>query len=196
MKKLLKPLLFGCIALGGALQLVQAQDLAFVSNNINTDPATLLSIASNTATTPPIPLTEVNSKVVRRFSNAYTNAQNVKWYNSGKGYLAFFDIAGTKAQAYFGKGGYWYYDARFGTEKDLPADIRRTLKSNYVDYAIGKTTKVNVGPETAWIVNLQDDNNLVIARVMNNQIDEMAHYDTHLPVKKLHKKARIVIPSE
>ena len=183
-------------ALAGYIHHAQAQDLAFASNPINNDPATLLAITNNNTAATPIPNSEVNSKVTHLFNKNYKDAANVKWYNNGKGYLAMFDWAGAKAHAAFGKDGYWYYDVRYGTENDLPATVKKTIKSNYVDYSIGKVTEVNVGLDKAWVVNLEDADNLVIARVMDNRLDELAHYTTHAPVKTLHKKARIVIPKE
>jgi hypothetical protein len=95
------------------------------------------------------------------FEKAYKNAENIQWFHNGNGYLAMFDLGGMKAHASFSKNGYWYYDARFGTETDLPPSVRKQVKWNYVDYTIGKATEVNVAGQKAWVVNVSDINNLV-----------------------------------
>jgi hypothetical protein len=192
MKKLFSSFLYGCIAISGSIPQAQAQDLAFESGNLKNKDATVLALASNTSTT--MPLANVNTKVIRQFTKFYKEAQNVKWYKANNGYLAMFDWTGVKAHAFYGKHGYWYYDVRFGTEKDLPKAERRMIKSNYVDYSIGSATEVNLGNNRrAWVINLEDADNLVIVRIIDGSMDELASYPTHTQVKT-HRKARIVIP--
>jgi len=83
---------------------------------------------------------------------------------------------------------------RFGSEKDLPKAERKMIKSNYVDYSIGTATEVNLGSDKhAWVVNLEDTGNLVLVRIMDGRLDELAHYYTHEQIKT--RKARIVIPN-
>lgn len=194
MKQAFKPFIYGCIAIAGYIHPAKAQDLAFAST-INNDAATLLAITNNPATAG-IPLDNVSTKVARIFSKYYKDAENIKWYKSGNNYLAMFDQAGLKSHALYGKGGYWHYDVRFGTEKELPAAVKKVVKSNYIDYDISKATEVNVGNDKAWVVNLENTDNLVIARIIDGRLDEMARYTTKMPIQKLHKKARIVIPNE
>jgi hypothetical protein len=178
MRKFLKPLLYGCITFTGFAG--HPQNLASVSNPVKNDAAILLAITNNLPAGKP--LAKVNSKVAHLFIKYYKNAENVKWYYNGNGYLAIFDWDGVKTHACYGKDGYWYYDLRFGTEKDLPAAERRLIKSNYVAYTIGRATEVNLGNnQQAWIVNVEDADNLVLVRIIDRHLEELAHYDTHYP---------------
>jgi hypothetical protein len=104
-----------------------------------------------------------------------------------------FDQKGMKAHTSYSKHGYWFYDVRFGGEKELPADVKRIIKSNYRDYTIGKATEVTIGNQKAWVVNLEDANNLVLARVMDGNLDELSHYNTQAHSKP-RRKARVEIP--
>jgi hypothetical protein len=190
MKKLFKPVLYSCIAAFIFSHPAQAQDLALTTHKEHvTD---LFTIANNNASVAGKPLYKVNTKVARLFEKAYKNAENIQWFHNGNGYLAMFDLGGMKAHASFGKNGYWYYDARFGTETDLPPSVRKQVKSNYVDYTIGKATEVNVGGQKAWVVNVSDINNLVLVRIMDGALEELARYETH--TKEPNRKARIVVP--
>jgi hypothetical protein len=178
MKKLLIRLLYSGIIV--SCFAARAQDLALASNPILNDPVTLMAITNNEATGKP--LAKVNAKVSHLFIKYYKHAENVKWYRNGNGYLAIFDWAGVKTHASYGKDGYWYYDIRFGTEKDLPAAERKLIKSNYVDYNIGRAAEVNLGNnQQAWIVNVEDANNLVLVRIVDRHLDELAHYTTNHP---------------
>ena len=158
----------------------RSQDITFASTPNITDPISLLAITNNEASGKP--LAKVNAKVSHLFLKYYKNAENVKWYRNGNGYLAIFDWAGVKTHVSYGKDGYWYYDIRFGTEKDLPAAERKLIKSNYVDYAIGRAAEVNLGNnQQAWIVNVEDADNLVLVRIIDRRLDEVARYATHHP---------------
>jgi hypothetical protein len=194
MKKLIKPFITGCIAIAGCISSLQAQDMALAENGYSKND--LLSNPFATKNTDANkPVANVNTKVLNAFTSDYKNATNITWYVVNRNYLAMFDWNGLKAHAMIGKNGYTIYNVRYGTEKDLPAAVRRLIKSNYVDYTIGKVSEVNVEGQNAWLVNLEDENNLVIARVMDDALEEMAHYQTHLQPKK-HRKARIVIPAQ
>ena len=178
MKKIFQSAICGGIIITSYFNSAQAQDLALVSNPLK-EKANLLMITNATTAETAKPLEKVNSKGTRLFIKSYKGAENIRWFHNGNGYLAMFDWYGVKAHAAYGKNGYWHYDVRFGTEKDLPAAARRLIKSNYVDFAIGNATEVNVGNQKAWVVNLEDANNLIRVRIIDGRMDELVRYDTH-----------------
>ena len=192
MKHVIK-IICSCLAIAGYTATLQAQDLAFAGSKSGGDASNLVSITSTPAPAAEMAATDVATKAVNSFNKSYKNAENVKWFAQNRNYIAMFDWNGLKAHALLGKNGAIHYDVRYGNEKDLPANMRRLIKSNYVDFAIGKAVEVNVEGKNAWVVNLQDADNIVIARVMDGALDELARYDTH---PKLHKKARIIIPRD
>ena len=112
-----------------------------------------------------------------------------------KEYIALFDWDGLKAHAVLGKKGQTVYSVRSESEKNLPTDARNVIKSNYVDYTIGNVSEVNSEGHNTFIVNLENNDNLIIVRVENGILEEVAHYQTHA-TKTLHKKAHIIIPAQ
>ena len=99
-------------------------------------------------------------------------------------YLAEFNMDGRSTRAMFYKNGDIFYTISEGSEKDLPAEVRRQIKSNYVDYIITKVSEINSDNHSAWVVNLHDDNHLIIARVIDGALDELAHYKTQSDTPK------------
>jgi len=142
-----------------------------------------------------IPVNEVSPKALRSFDKSFKDITNPQWYAlDKKSFLATFtNTDGRSSRVLFGKNGYMYYTIHYGNEKSLPKEERRLIKSNYVDYTIGRVSEVRVEGQKAWIANLQDDNDLVVVRLTNGVIDELAHYQTHLKERK-HKKSKVIIP--
>ena len=68
------------------------------------------------------------------------------------------------------------YSISSGFKNSLPRDLLRTLRAAYLDYTIGIVNEVCSNNEKAWIINLEDAETVVIARVMNGELVELAHY--------------------
>ncbi len=197
MRKTLSSGIFGCLAASILLStsFAQSADDALASNNFNLKAieASLLSNANNTPNPNEKATDTITPKVQKSFSKSFKGIENADWYTVDKNYLARFIKDGREYRTLFSKNGYVYYSLANGTEKSLPRDIRHTIKSNYVDYNIGKVTEVNVNNQKAWVVNLQDDENFVIARVLDGGLDEMASYKTHATYKT-NRKGKVIIP--
>ena len=161
------------------------------STSIKSIEASILFNANNTPDPREKATTTITPKVQKSFTRSFKGIENAEWYTVNKDYLARFIKDGREYRTLFSKNGYVFYSLANGTEKSLPSDVRRNIKSNYVDYNIGKVTEVNVNNIKAWIINLQDEDNIVIARVIDGDLDEMASFTTH---PTYNKKGRIVIP--
>lgn len=121
----------------------------------------------------------VNSKVMRSFLRSFNGATEVKWSESNGRYFASFKQAGSLCKAlFYGQGGL-AFSLRYGTEEELPRDVRKQIKSTYVDFMIGVVTKVDSDDLKAWIVNLTDSDNLIVVSVVDGTLTEMHHYKTH-----------------
>lgn len=121
------------------------------------------------------PATSVTPKTLRSFHLTFKDITPT-WYTLGKEYVAKFSMNGRPGHALFAKNGFMFYSVCTGSEKDLPADVRRIVKSSYVDFAITSITEAHSGALTGWIINLQDDKSLVIVKVVDREMEELAHY--------------------
>jgi len=125
-------------------------------------------------------INSVHSKTLLNFEKNFKNTANVTWYSvdeKGKTYLVFFTTDNNPSMALFQKKGSMLYAISHCAENDLPAENRKTIKSNYVDYRISYVKKVMSGGKTAWIANLVNENKLVIVKTIDGQLEEMENYD-------------------
>ncbi len=121
--------------------------------------------------------TNVNQTVSNVFQTDFKDAVNPKWYKIDKDYLVQFIKGDMKNNALYRKNGYMIYHIAYGNEKNLPDDVRKIVKSNYVDYTITNAINVHQDNRNIWVVNMEDSKHLVIVRVENGEIEEVGNYD-------------------
>lgn len=173
--------LFGCLTTTVSGIFLFAQEPNLIQNNpLKSTPVSAVTATDaaiitvhNTATV------YVKARVMRTFLNLFDDAAEVRWSVSNAHYLASFIKGDRLCRALFTKKGRLIYTIRTGTEKDLPPDAHKLIKSNYVDYTIGAVQELDENGIKAWVVNLEDPDNLIIARVTDGRLDELQHYKTH-----------------
>jgi len=119
------------------------------------------------------PATKVPSEVNNSFNASFKDAVNPAWYKLDKKYLVTFLTADQKNRALYKNNGQLVYHIRYGVEQNLPDDIRKMIKSNYVDYDITLTIFVSQDQRNIWVVNLEDKSKYVVVRVENGEMEEV-----------------------
>lgn len=151
---------------GGLFLLLIAGSVQAQQNGIKTLPnVTVTSTAS------------VNQKVSDAFNASFKDAVSATWYRLNKDYLVEFITGDMNNRALFKKNGSLIYQISYGHENNLPKDIRRMIKSNYVDYNIVQAINVKEDNRNIWVVNLEDDKKLIIARVEDDALEEVGNYN-------------------
>jgi len=117
-----------------------------------------------------------NIVLVRSFVQYFDNATNEHWYTHGRDYLVKFNIHDREARALFNKDGRLVYSILFGTEKNLPDDIRYEVRSNYFDYHITKTSEVKEAGRIIWVIDMINDEKHLTLRVENNEMEEVLKF--------------------
>ena len=59
---------------------------------------------------------------------------------------------------------------------DLSVDIRKVVKSNYIDYSIVKVIEVKFGKTLVHFVKLETQSSLLTLHIMNGEINEIESY--------------------
>jgi hypothetical protein len=169
--------LIGCLATMQSFTFAHTQTPNFVASPSNA-PATMTTAEG---TTPYVDQSgyQVRAKVITVFEKLFNNPSEVKWNLSNNRYLASFNYNGQPCIALFNIGGAWIYTMKYCTEKELPRDAYRLLKGAYIDYKIGVVTDVTTPQGQAWIANLEDKDNLVVAKVVDGNLEELHSYKTH-----------------
>ena len=65
----------------------------------------------------------------------------------------------------------------YGHENNLPKEVRRLVKSNYVDFNIAQVINVQENNRDIWVVSLEDDKKLIMARVEDGALEEVSNMD-------------------
>lgn len=137
-----------------------------LAQEVTTLPAVTITASSN-----------VNKKVTDAFKTSFADATNKRWYKMNKNYLVHFIRSDMQNKALFHKNGYLVYHIMYGFENNLPDDVRKAVKSNYVDYDITRAVNVKQDRRDIWVVNLETDKKLILVRVEEGAIEEVGNYD-------------------
>jgi len=152
------------------------------ANMMATPSNELAAIAPTKNTTSPkgdLPAVYVKARVMNAFMQLFNSPQDVQWNLNNNLYLATFKNDGRVCRALFDEHGGFLYSMKYGTQDNLPRDVYHQIKSAYVDFAITVVTEVNTPQQQAWIVNLEDNNEFVVAHVVDEQLEELHRYHTH-----------------
>ena len=128
----------------------------------------------NANTAAPVPV--VSEKALKSFQSSFKNYAGANWYQVGKHFLATFEADGKKQKALFTKNGAMIYSIAYGFEKDLPAELRKQIKSNYFDQTIGMAIEVNENNRTIWVVRIEDEKTTTTLRLENGEMEEVQKF--------------------
>ena len=125
----------------------------------------------------PVTVTSPDLKTIEHikteFNRQFAGATDVRWYDLDKKFLARFFMNDQKHQSLFNKKGTLIYDISYGTEKNLPTDIRKQVKSTYFDYSITLVYKVEEDKRMIWVVNMEDNKTLITVRIEDGEMEEV-----------------------
>ncbi|MET3114730.1 hypothetical protein AAKU52_002467 [Pedobacter sp. CG_S7] len=117
--------------------------------------------------------TAISEKVTKSFNQIFKDAESPKWYVSNKQIIVNFILNDQRNKAVFEKNGRLVYNLVFGVEGQMPAEVRKVVKSKYFDYKINSTVKVNTEGRSIWIVNISDPKEIMVLRVEDGTMDVM-----------------------
>jgi hypothetical protein len=121
----------------------------------------------------------VSQKVSDSFNSLFKGAKAPKWFEADKNYVVDFILNDQVNKAEFTKKGRLVYHMAFGNEKQMPTDIRTMVKSKYFDFAINSTVEINYEEKSAWIVNVEDDQQFLVIRVADGVMDVLDKIEKH-----------------
>lgn len=133
------------------------------------------SLPNVTVTSPATPIT-VSHKLTKIFNDDFKDAVSPAWYKLNKNYLVYFIADDMNNRALYRKNGHMVYNFRYGFEKHLPADVKEAVKAAFNNYDITSAINVQQDNRNIWLVNLQDWDKLIIARVEKGKMDDVAEY--------------------
>ena len=143
MEKILAALLTAAIVMGGYTVNAQLSDKTTLLNmhNVGVDKAAV--------------------RAERNFWKRNGEQKEEQWYKISGGFLATFVEMEIHTSEVYDGGGNWVYAIRQYYEKDLPAEVRKMVKSTYYDDAIGWVKEV-------WNAGADEDAPVYVVHIENS----------------------------
>lgn len=152
--------IFGIIA---SLVVIFSMQFTF-AQNIKADTLKEVVIRSNSL---------VNATVTNAFTKDFRDAVGPRWYRLDKNFLVKFIGKNQKNNALYDKKGAQLYHITYMRGHDLPAEIRGLVNNKYTDEMVLTAIHVEQDMRDIWVVNLKSGNEWVLARVEDEQVDEI-----------------------
>jgi len=116
-------------------------------------------------------------KAAREFMKVAGENREERWYMLPGGYLAEFEEGTIHNKLVFDRAGNWIYTMREYSEKELPKEVRRLVKSTYYDFSIGWVKEVSQLRSTAYVVHIDNAPEWKDLIVMNGEIEVQRSYE-------------------
>ena len=131
---------------------------------------------TNSDNTPVNKSLAINNKVQKSFAHYFAAATGQFWSKVGSAFHTSFYVNGAHNCALFDKSGHLLYAIKYGKEKDLPADVRKIIKSEYYDYDITAAIEVKADERNIWVVNMKDDTTYLTVRVEDGEMEKVQEF--------------------
>ena len=111
----------------------------------------------------------INIRAYKDFQVRYHKAENAMWYYDSKaGFECYFLQNSYGNRAIYDKKGRWQYSLIMYGEKNLPRDIRASVKSTYFDFDITLVEEIQMPKGIEYVIYLTDKSNIKIL-IVNNE---------------------------
>ena len=118
--------------------------------------------------------TNVSEDVRKAFTNTFGKTENARWYEANKNFLVKFIKDDQGHNVLYRKNGSLIYHLTFGFEKNLPISVQRQVNSRYPEFKIARVFNINQDSRNIWVVNLESDDQMVIARAEDRELNEVS----------------------
>jgi hypothetical protein len=124
-----------------------------------------LDFPNDFTSTNAVDLNAVNVKAIKDFKTRFDKALNEKWYAIPSGFMSYFKMDGFGDRAFYDKKGRWESSLKIFSEDQLPIEVRRMIRSAFLDYAITIVEEVEIPDNHVYLIHLEDKTSFKIVRV-------------------------------
>lgn len=121
-------------------------------------------------------LAGVNADVSNAFRRSFPDAQNLKWYQYDRDYIAKFILKDMDHNTLFRKSGMIVYDISYGYEKHVPESVRSVVNRAYDNYKIIRGIHITAQGRDIWMVKLEGMKKYLTVRVEDGELDEVESF--------------------
>lgn len=112
----------------------------------------------------------VTERVSNSFNELFKEATAPQWLEVNKRFVVNFILNDQKNKAVFTKDGALVYHLSYGTEKDVPDEIRKKIQNQYEDYNITSGIKVRTADVMLWVLNIENSKQILVIRAADDDI--------------------------
>jgi len=143
--------------------------LAFASANTKVlQPATNYAEQSKT----------VRKKVIDAFTTEFGNAAEQNWtILNNNAFLNRFKVGDNIVNTLFDRNGKLVYTITYGTEKNIPAEVRKIIRSEYFDYSIITAIQVKEDNREIWVIKMDSISKQIVVRVEDREMEEVQKFN-------------------
>jgi len=119
-------------------------------------------------------INNINVSAVRDFVKRFHDQDNARWFKlKDASLIVKFERPDIGFRVAYSSKGSWIYTLQSYHEKQMPRDVRATVKSTYYDYSITQVEEIDHvdGVATVYIVHVKDDESWKTLRVCNGEMD-------------------------
>jgi hypothetical protein len=124
---------------------------------------------TNKALSNPIPINNINAKVLRSFHDSYGEVPDTKWFKADDGFGVMFKHNRMSKTIYYKLNGSVDAEIFYYSEDQLPRQERDLVKSHFYDYAITYVTEVHKNGATAFYVKVEDASNIKTIKIVEEE---------------------------
>ncbi|MCU7548753.1 hypothetical protein OCK74_06470 [Chitinophagaceae bacterium LB-8] len=120
-------------------------------------------------------IASASPNVVKVFDSYFKNASDLRWAKVDKNYFVSFRMNGQQNTALFKKNGYLINHVCYSNEQNLPADIRKMIKTHpdYLDYKITHVWNIKQDKRDVWAAYLESNNDFVLVSLESGMLEEV-----------------------
>jgi hypothetical protein len=122
----------------------------------------------------------VHVRAVKDFNNRFANVTSAKWYTGEDGIIVYFRKDSFLNRVYYDTKGNWQYSLIAYGEKNLPVDIRASVKSVYYDWTISHVEEIQASENTVYIVTVENK-----TEIRKLRLDSMGNMDIYMDLNKM-----------
>ncbi len=115
---------------------------------------------------------KIKSKAIRNFKKEVKFANNERWVESTGGFVVTYeDKNGIRCRVDYDKNASGIASTRYYGESELPKEIRRQVKLEYLDFIINSVQEITFADRKVYFIQIHDDNKWVHLRICDGEMD-------------------------
>lgn len=118
----------------------------------------------------------LNDRAIAKFGKFFPHASSESWIKTNNGFAVRFTSNNIQQLVFLTKRGNITASIKYYSEKELPSDVRMTIRHEYPDYSIKSVREINAVNTTAYLITIEDATSWKTIRFVNGETDVYEEY--------------------